>query len=135
MGRRVATREEKQTGLIKPLQPPPSHPPQAALTLMTSVYLQMYIVSPDLGGIKEFLQLAVLAKSLKKNSTRVLSFNARQALLLLPTNFSCSKSTYLVRFGAKINYKFPYTLSLLTPPFQTTDLLSLNEVGGKSSIT
>lgn len=65
---------------------------------MTSVHLQMDMVSPDLGSIKEFIQLAVLAQSLEKNSTNVLSFNARQALLLLATYFSSSKLIYSLRF-------------------------------------
>lgn len=93
---RGAEREDV-TKLMKELHTPPSHPPQAALTLMASTYLQMYIVFPDLGSIEEFIQFAVLAQSLEKNSTHVLSFRAGQALLLLSTNFLSSKSTDLVR--------------------------------------
>jgi hypothetical protein len=37
----------------------------------------MYILFPDLGNTKEFIQLAVLAQSLERNSTNALSFNPR----------------------------------------------------------
>lgn len=40
--------------------PPPIS--TVALILMTSTYLQMHIVFPDLGGIKEFIQCMVLAQ-------------------------------------------------------------------------
>lgn len=114
-------REEKRSNWADwtvtntPLSTPHPRPPQTALTLMTNSFLQTYIVFPDLGQIKEFIQLALLAQSLKKNSTNVLSFSARQALLLLTTYFSSSKLIYLVRFWCSNKL-------LVLLPFQKTEL-------------
>lgn len=58
MGEGEGRKVDEKMGLNKQLLTLPSPPPapQAALTLMTIAYLWMYIVAPDLGRIKEFIQ-------------------------------------------------------------------------------
>lgn len=90
--------KKRGRGLNEQLQLQPLLAPAAASTWKTRTYLQMYIVFPDLGSIKEFIQLVVLAQYLTKNSANVLLFRARQACWLLPSTSASSRLICPLKF-------------------------------------
>lgn len=79
--------EEGSNGTEEQLLTLPSPHPTSCFNFDDRLFFADVHSFPDLGRIQEFIQLAVLTQSPEKNSTNVLSFNARWALLLLASCF------------------------------------------------